>query len=501
MSDITSSIMNRLFRNAKGDDSPKNKGNLKTFIPYIKNLDKVNTELFEQGLIPEEKYKVISDLCSLIQDSNRSVVSGGSVLAEHFRKDIVPNDVDIFAVGHKGLNILNDISNDLLLRTILLTALEPFILDKQQNKIIKKYNLFATSGLRPINPSDQTDGIPYRDFIFHANNITSINTSSEYGFQKLDAILKTGRLNLMDILDINFIFIEADSHKKRYSFVSYPFGLKEMIDKENPNFGFVHLEHIMSSFDFQELKRVYDFEDDVIKDVYDLAETKYKELYEFHNQTINNHINNRHYLDMISFHLDGLKKKSIRMKEKYDDPEKLTIALNPTSNELQVIEEIQNIFLLYKPQLLKEISKSKKISGDIEGITKEKFQEKLKKELYRIFNRADYRDLSHTFYSLTNRIEKYDNKGFIITDPNGTVLVFEFLIHISSLVTFFNPSSKKVKTLSVLTDLTDNEIIYKSLFKWLNNIERHLSEGILKDLEETLESSVKSSNVEKIIPF
>jgi hypothetical protein len=123
MSDITSSIMNRLFRNTKGDDSPKNKGNLKTFIPYIKNLDKVNTELFEQGLIPEEKYKVISDLCSLIQDSNRSVVSGGSVLAEHFRKDIVPNDVDIFAVGHKGLNILNDISNDLLLRTILLTAL------------------------------------------------------------------------------------------------------------------------------------------------------------------------------------------------------------------------------------------------------------------------------------------------------------------------------------------------------------------------------------------
>jgi hypothetical protein len=204
---------------------------------------------------------------------------------------------------------------------------------------------------------------------------------------------------------------------------------------------------------------------------------------------------------MISFHLDGLKKKSIRMKEKYDDPEKLTIALNPTSNELQVIEEIQNIFLLYKPQLLKEISKSKKTSDDVESITKEKFQEKLKKELYRIFNRVDYRDLLHTFYSLTNRIEKYDNKGFIITDPNGTVLVFEFLIHISSLVTFFNPSSKKVKTLSVLTDLTDNEIIYKSLFKWLNNIERHLSEGILKDLEETLESSVKPSNAEKIISF
>ena len=232
-------------------------GDLGLFLEIFLDLEKK----LKDAEFDEPEKKLIDTFFKTIKNPTKCVITGGAVLQFHLHKDIGAQDIDFFISKRKTLKIIKDFFSN--------TAIGNFLLE-----YLKKNGFIAESS----NPLKN---------IMLRINATFQETTGEYGFLKNGFKLWTFQKILGDILKLNFILVDYDSkdlHDGRIFYPStmisvYPF---DNFDTEEMEYLLKpHLDCILHTFDFQELKIMYDFQTESVQPVYKIAHKEYTKDLEF----------------------------------------------------------------------------------------------------------------------------------------------------------------------------------------------------------------------------
>ena len=363
----------------------------------------------------------------LLHDLNQCNVSGSAVLYSRIGSDDAANDIDIF---------ITDTQEN---KAVLIQ----FFNDKYFNGVFSDYfnnRLNSTSNLRS------------------SNQYESISVNSDYVFIKHDCMLDTARFsqgnnNGLDF-NLNFIYVKRlNGEQRRIANVSErltyslfeqismtpgdeiyfpsvnPFSNDRIHDKEMkvlldlyPKSIPTHMIH--DSFDFQELKYVYNFQQQQIVSTFMVGKSLLEKfIHDIEVKVAQEMINPRNGKEYISdinkviVKLETKNKVFIRMTE---DPKVLTVS------EKLLTSRAKNALSFFNP-------------SSLEGAALEGFLEISSPNVQRII-----RDVYTAYHTIYTRVLKYEGNGFTINDPRNMIADMQLFINNHTMFLLQNTSINNI---------------------------------------------------------
>jgi len=414
------------------------KRHFKNFLKFMDHLQNFNYSTIDQYWIDLTK-----DFLDLITDLNRCAISGSELLFSQLNLDIEASDLDIFMIDTP--------ENEKIIKEFF----------TENNPVLK--HVFSNSLSSATKNTDKT--------ILYAGPISSF--AYDVGaFVQGDFLLHTNRI-ISDYFELNIIFVKRTRDTftsddivswriKAFDDMDHNVPSKE-IDKQ-----FLILRYIWTTFDFQELKYVYDFEMkeivSVIKYTYNL-ELKYldklEDIYKYNSKTLQSSLNAFNSFNRYKELVDKtLKKSYLEFQDQYaPKPDKiLTISANNQWSNIYAVKkyiDAGRLFYYLKDNKEIELNFSKLLEF---GSTK---------------NKSNILTIPVThqkgltlYYSLINRIGKYVERGFTIHDPG------QFLIHMEILSAAY--------TYSILTNKDIDKINRYSFLNYRDRTIPYLFKLIIK---------------------
>jgi len=199
--------------------------------------------------MPHQAKTILTDFYALLSKKRFSVTTGSSVLYKRIGKDEGVRDIDIF------INCENYFKENR----------EQYFREFHPLQIIKEF--FGSSMLREkfcsLNPANNCKDNKSYLFSFYPTS------SEDYAFVTGNTILNTFKGHIGENVTLNFIFVsKITSALERQNSNPDP-NLREIIRLSDwPTSETFHISFMESNFDFEELKFIYDWQDDTIKSVY-----------------------------------------------------------------------------------------------------------------------------------------------------------------------------------------------------------------------------------------
>ncbi len=379
-----------LLRNLTVDSHKEEPSDLKLFLKMI--------SLLEEGT-PNDR---VNNFITMLKDPNRALISGSSVLAHRINKPEIANDIDIFIDGHEMAKV----------KYILQAMFE--------RDIVEQY-------IWPVY-RDLTKTSEDKDQFIREAVLT--NTSSDkYTLIKLEAELKTYRIRLGKYIQLNFIILTENKINIDRNFISsamYPFpnyvlniitsrdfgspSQQDVIFKKYRN---LILEHIWRTFDFQELKWVWDFKANRPQDIYRAAHSTIDKIL----NDLSKIETSRELQDVVNIALRMsvlLNKRSEKFVADYNNLNIITISSQEDS------DSFYNVIPDLNP----------KIAGHL-------------------FADYNYQRVFNFYEALLQRIIKYQTKGFEVNDPNHVMVDLQTAMSQLILTSLYFPDLDKVQRRSI----------------------------------------------------
>jgi len=401
------------------DEEPNSQGDLRIFLKYlreVKNLLENNDDY------SSEQCNQLLGFIDIIKNPEKAVISGSSVLELHLKKSLGSSDIDIFVSGHDQLKYFTEILNTDVAKEIFAKALKNFIIS-DADKLSAIANLDQPYDTREINAK------------MLLRRIFFTKTTGEYPFTNNSFDLKTGRLIIDNLFDINFIFVE----KVREG------------EATDPELNFPHVAHIFHNFDFHELKRFYNFEDNYVKNIPFL----FRELF----KKFGYNLEGTHHNLMINGKLAVYENYINDFDERYSDPEVLSISTRMRDRLRRLSDEFHSSF-----------SQKRSLEENDKALTE-----------------VAYRTDSVTpqvigfIATILPRIEKYKNRGFVIKDPDACVLRANFILQIFTYIITKNLILQKIERNTILVGDHEDKTLFKILHSFREDIE---NKNIYKNFSE-----------------
>ncbi len=361
----------------------------------------------------------------LLHDLNRCNVSGSAVLYSRIGLDDVANDIDIFITDTRE-------NKDTLIQ---------FFNDKYFNEIFSDY----------FNKTNKS-----KSNLLSNTKYESINVNSDYAFIKQDCMLDTARFSQRNDdqgFNLNFIYVKRLKDEQRrianvterltsslfdqifitsegdIYFPSINSFSDDMDDDEMkilldlyPKSIPTHMIH--DSFDFQELKYVYNFQQQQIVSTFMVG----KSLLEKFIHDIEVKISEEKIdIDNGKSYISDINKVIITLEAK----NKVFIRLTEDSKVLTVSEKLltqraKNALNFFNP-------------SSLEGAALEGFLEVSSPNVQRII-----RDVYTAYHIVYSRVLKYEGNGFIINDPENMIADMQLFINNHTMFLLQNTSINNI---------------------------------------------------------
>lgn len=300
---------------------------------------------------------VIQDFINMIKSPGLACISGGSVLEYRLHEKNLSNDIDIF-VNDRFLENKEIVSNFFTTKN----------LDTYVNPVIRKLNNVKEKDL----PFGATSQSILTQLSVENGGYDVFKGNSPY-------VIKSFRVFLESDIDLNFIFISDHIESKDIRFSgssAYTIPRSGNLDLYKNTMPFLP-KYIDDTFDFLELKYIFDFKTKTAKTVYEIQSQMAERI---------DKISVAGNLSQIK---DILLRKQQHFMEHFNDPHIMTIS-------------------------------NQSLIGDIFGSFEETPRNPI--TLTNIqYSNFEILEFSGMLYGLLGRVEKYKNRGFKINDPHGII--------------------------------------------------------------------------------
>ncbi len=415
------------------------------------------------NILEDIKKDEADDFYDMLADYSRSCISGSSVLGRRIRRPEIANDIDIFVDdrGNDSIKIIKDFFRETNIKKIWWPAYK--------------------SRMTPLSETEESF---CREATFFKTN------SSDYEFGVTDYNLNTYRIRLGKFITLNFILLRnkeevtatqflrnasisesSEELQNRLacknaiqpfsnSIINQIFNLQledDFIDL-NKGSSFV-LEYIEKSFDFQELKYVYDFKNRSFRDIHELN-------FELCDQLLTQMTTIESTSDIREIMAQLVTRKTVSegmhldFVENYSNPDIVTVA-----GRQMLYHRFSDINHIYK------LDSDLALSGAILEKT------------------------SRDFSTLNLRIRKYQDKGFGVADPESVLVNLHFILAAATLGTLLDPDIGNIERQAIF----DSSDSVKKKYLFLNKLKVLIKDNIDNLGMEIVTPEVRKRDRDQII--
>jgi len=417
---LISTLLQRM--NLKDDfntfgNGPNEKVDLDIFLDIINDLQKM---LDTQDDTSEEfnKYRIpIQRFINLITSPSKSALTGSSILGKRLNISNLANDIDIFIDNRNdsAIKIIQSFFHSNLIRDIVWPLYESKILAvEDKERFVSNANLLQTN-------------------------------SQTYAFTSDHHKLDTFQIQLGDLIRLNLILLDnisnqGNTEEKLFTTPNnlYPFTgnvINNFLAEERSyELGDINLlstyvlEYIEASFDFQELKYVYDFKLKEVKSIYSIAVGISTVLLDKIIEIETDYLITR-TIKMTNECISKLLQYSTDVLTFYSDPNNLTIS----SEFNQKYFNVQHSIYLDNEILMRPDGSMAK-------------------------------EMQH-FSSLSQRIKKYQYRGFNIKDPGNVLINLHTNLAATVLATLIDPEIDIIERQAIFNSSSEDKKKYRFLNK------------------------------------
>ena len=430
------------------DEVPSSKGDLRIFLRYLAALEKKIEEEKQYNYLTEESEEVLKKFIQFLRDPLEVIITGSSVLGFSIDKGDIAGDIDLFTRNETFPILCGRIAGDQAAKAVMLFAMKDFIFTNLD--FLERINDLEKELHEKIALED-VFGQLSNSVKYFLHKIFFDGTSGEYDFEIMKYNLDTYRLKLLDLFDLNIIQVKYSDYRR--AFRSYKNILNVFSPEEADDLNYPHIEHVVRSFDFEELKRYYSFEKKEVRSVYELA----FEILENKNIKLDYFVGNRERREVEirkTVAMGLMEKYSQVYWSKYNDPEVVTLSDKFVETTTPFIDSILNA-VEYKEE------PAKHIENIFTSITANPY----------LRNTPIQSMLMETIA----RVQKYTEKGFKVNDPHSLILMLDFTNQIISLVTLHQVEVERIERQSLLDTSTHTNPKIKEIFASLHKLRKNQS--------------------------
>jgi len=384
--------------------------------------------------IQEQHPDQFHEFFEVLTDPRRACLTGSSVLSKRLNKQNLAKDIDIFVDNRDG--DFGKILQSFFSKVNVVDIIWPVY--QNRVKVLNTNRESFTSDAQVIRTSSSD-----YDFSIELYKLETFKIRLGQHILLNFILLTDTYPNIKLVRGVNVSWLPSDTNSRG------PFMDATLNDlaihgfitskEDYQKYSTYLLEYINKSFDFQELKYVYDFRTKTNKNIFEMAEESCNDLINMLTA-----VESTRFTDNILQRLSGDKLNLIREKEvhrvKYNNPDSVTIA-----------SDYQNRF--FDVQRVSSLDKEQVMIG--------KYLQKT----------------ANDFTALNYRVDYYQEKGFKVEDPDGIVINLHVNLAAVTLGSLVDPVIHNLERQSIFNSTREE----KKKYLFLNRLK-----GIVEENEEHL---------------